>query len=153
VCENQTRLPISPSETWGLTEHVTSKQIDSAFIQMNYQPLDLRIDQVGPQAHTVNFVVLARVGDDTTDVFTDDRLDKSAPFAVVVGKRRIEVPLSDGSRQRLNKTPVVDLYLAILPTDFRPAQAVSLSALNQLHGKVVGHTAVARPQPCVAALK
>ena len=124
--------------TWGLVTDQSTKQITRGYV-------DVSIPEIGPKAGEFKIYVLARVVDNTSDLFTDDRLDRSSAFSITLGTRRIEVQLSDNSIQRLQTSKILDMFVVLLPSEHDARQIFALSALQELHGQLIAQAGVGSP--------
>jgi hypothetical protein len=108
--------------------------------------VDVLTTNSGLQAKNYNLVVIGRIADNTVDEMSDTRIDRSPPFSVVLGTRRIEVPISAASLLRLKNGGLVIIYAIALPTRFSPSQIASVAGLQDMGAKIVGMTGVSIPK-------
>jgi len=141
----QSKAPVVPDRdliansnliSWGITPDATKVAVG------------IGITKIGDQAKDYSMVVIARIQDNTVDMMTDSRLDKSQAFPLRVGIQEIDADLSEQTTERIRnyqsrgEAPVVGLFVIALPKKFTPKQIDSLESANNLGAKIMQAAAV-----------
>lgn len=94
-------------------------------------------------AKDFSVLLVMRVADNSVEVLTDNRIEKSPAFTITGEVRKIEVNLSkefieraDATNQRFNEVSF-QYYVVVVPRQIRPEQIVTLSDVTALGGKLI----------------
>jgi hypothetical protein len=134
----ETIIATADSNSWGAIRDPKSNALRSMFI-------DVQVNFVGPKAQSYRMVGITRGAYDRVDGFTDTLIDKSGLFAIIAGPRRIEIPLSAKSVERIKAGHIVDIWVIALPVEFTPEQITSLASLDKLKAVMMIHHAIGVP--------